>query len=224
MPQVWFIRHGESISNANMITRHPAASELTEKGHRQAEHLVPVFTQRPDLIVVSPYVRTWQTAVPTLNYFKPVQVEEWPVHEFTYLHPERYNGTRGSDRAEIARAYWERNDPFEKEMDEGESFAEMIERIEDMTARLREQNHDFIAVFSHGLYLRAMIWMQLLGDVSNPSKELMLRYRHFILGFQLPNLAIVKTYVPKDGPMQLQGIFYDHVPDENGVLQKQAYK
>lgn len=219
MPTVWFIRHAESISNANMITSHPATSELTERGHRQAEYLVPTFTQRPDLIIVSPYVRTWQTAVPTLEYFKPMQVEEWPVHEFTYLHPERYNGTRGSDRADLARAYWHRNDPFEKEMDDGESFAELLERIEDMTARLREQPQDFIAVFGHGLYIRALIWMQLMNPIS-PTKGLMLRYRHFTLGFQLPNAAIVKTFVPAKGPIQLQGIFHDHVPSHERLQRK----
>lgn len=210
MSTVWFIRHAESISNANMVTSHPATSELTEKGHQQAEQLVPAFTKRPDLIVVSPYVRTWQTAVPTIEYFKPVQVEEWPVHEFTYLHPERYNGTRGSDRAEMAKAYWHRNDPFEKEMEEGESFAELLERIEDMVARLREQKQEFIAMFGHGLFIRALIWLQLLGP-AHPSRDLMMRYRHFTLGFQLPNVSIVKTYVPETGPIQLQGIFYNHI-------------
>ncbi|MEM7334372.1 MAG: histidine phosphatase family protein [Chloroflexota bacterium] len=219
MTTVWFIRHAQSISNANMVTTHPATSEITELGHQQAEFIVPTFTKRPDLIVVSPYVRTWQTAVPTIEYFKPIQVEEWPVHEFTYLHPERYNGTRGSDRADFARAYWHRNDPFEKEMDDGESFAEMIERIEDMMARLREQEQDFIAVFSHGLFIRALIWMQLMHPVT-PTKGLMLRYRHFILGFQLPNASIVKTIVPPEGPIQLQGIYFDHLPEELQLKRK----
>ena len=216
MPTVWFIRHGESISNANMITKDPDNSELTAVGHNQVEHIVPVFERRPDLVVVSPYLRTWQTAVPTIEYFKPVQVEEWPVHEFTYLHPERYNGTRGSDRADIAREYWLRNDPFEKEMEDGESFAEMVERVEDMVARLREQEEDFIAVFSHGLFIRAMIWLQMMAQVT-VTKELMQRYHHFILGFQLPNAAIVKTVVPLTGPIQIHGIFYDHVPGKNGA-------
>ena len=219
MSTVWFIRHGQSISNANRVSTHPASSELTELGSKQAEFIVPTFVQRPDLIVVSPYVRTWQTAVPTIEYFKPIQVEEWPVHEFTYLHPERYNGTRGSDRADLARAYWHRNDPFEKEMDEGESFAELIERIEDMMARLQEQEHRFIAVFSHGLFLRAMIWMQLMRPIT-PTADLMLRYRHFILGFQLPNASIIKATVPPKGPIQLQGIFFDHIPEALQLTQQ----
>lgn len=210
MPTVWFIRHGESISNANLVTKSPESSELTAKGHEQADYVVTAFTKRPDLIVVSPYIRTWQTAVPTIEYFKPVRVEEWPVHEFTYLHPERYNGTRGSDRANFAQGYWLRSDPFEKELDEGESFAELIERVDDMVARLREQDQEFIAMFSHGLFIRAFMWMQHIGAVT-PTRELMLRFRHFLMGFQLPNCAITKAYIPPRGAVQLHGVFDDHL-------------
>lgn len=219
MPTVWFIRHGESVSNANYITRSPDCSELTERGHRQAEYIVPAFTNRPELVVVSPYIRTWQTAVPTIEYFKPVPVEEWPVHEFTYLHPERYNGTRGSDRASAARAYWERCDPFEKEMEEGESFAELIGRVDDVVARLREQQEPFITLFSHGLFIRAFMWMQFVGTVA-PSREYMVRFRHFILSFQLPNTAIVKAYIPSEGAPQIQGVTHDHLPQEDRFVYK----
>lgn len=217
MPTVWFIRHGESVSNANEVTRSPGASELTSRGQRQAECVVPAFLRRPDLVIVSPYVRTWQTAVPTIEYFKPVPVEEWPVHEFTYLHPERYNGTRGSDRANFARAYWERCDPYEKEMDEGESFAELVERVDDMIARLREQREQFITMFSHGLFIRAFMWSQFVGAVE-PTREYMLRFRHFILSFQLPNTAIVKASIPEAGSVQLEGVYHDHLPLEDQLF------
>lgn len=214
MPTVWFIRHGESESNANLVTSSPCSSELTEKGRQQAEYIVPTFTQRPDLVVVSSYIRTWQTAVPTIEYFKPVPVEEWPIHEFTYLHPERYNGTRGSDRACVARAFWERCDPFEKEMEEGESFAELIERVDDVIARLRDQEEAFITLFSHGLFIRAFMWMQFVGNVF-PSKAYMMRFRHFILSFQLPNTAIVKATIPRTGAVQFEGVIDDHLPRED---------
>jgi broad specificity phosphatase PhoE len=213
MPTVWFIRHGESISNANMVTESPASSQLTPKGHLQAEHVVLALTQRPELLVVSPYVRTRQTAVPTIEYFKPVLIEEWPIHEYTYLHPKRYDGTRGSERADFARAYWDRCDPFEKEMNGGESFAELLKRVEDMIARLRQQPEQFVVMFSHGLFIRTFMWMQFM-DTAVPTKGHMARFRHFIFSFQLPNTAIVKTYIPSDGPIQFHGVDFDHLPRE----------
>lgn len=210
MPTVWFIRHGESISNANLRTKHPAQSELTPKGVAEAARVVTAFDRKPDLIVVSEYVRTWQTAVPTIEYFKPIKVEEWPVYEFTYLHPERYNGTTGSERGPVAHAYWDRNDPFEKEMAEGESFAELMERVEGLNARLREQTADFIAVFTHGLFVRAFLWMWLVGDAT-PTARNMNRYRHFIQAVHLGNTAIVKTVFPPEGPIQLIDIDTTHL-------------
>lgn len=115
MSEVWLIRHGESISNANLPTGDPSQSSLTELGAAQAEQIVGAFEDAPDLFVISPYLRAQQTAVPTLTRFPHIPQEIWPVHEFTYLNPTRYHGTIGTDRWPFAAAYWERNDPHEKE-------------------------------------------------------------------------------------------------------------
>src|SRR3546814_5730649 len=39
---------------------------------------------------------TRQTAAPTIARFPGVPVEVWPIEEFTYLQPARWNGTRAS--------------------------------------------------------------------------------------------------------------------------------
>nr|MBP7045623.1 histidine phosphatase family protein [Chloroflexota bacterium] len=36
MPVVWFIRHGQSESNADLRTSHPADSALTPIGHEES--------------------------------------------------------------------------------------------------------------------------------------------------------------------------------------------
>ncbi|KAA3656480.1 MAG: histidine phosphatase family protein [Chloroflexi bacterium] len=210
MTTVWFIRHGESISNANLPTKHPELSELTEKGHEQAKQIVKAFNQKPDLIVVSPYVRARQTAVPTITHFAPITVEEWPVFEFTYLHPERYNGTRGSDRGPIARAYWQRNDPFEKEMGGGESFAELMERNLELIKRLHKHSANFIAVFSHGLFLRALTWM-LLSDQRKPNEDAMRRYSNFVQSMRMPNGSILKATFDGSQPVPIAGFDTNHL-------------
>jgi len=210
MTTVWFIRHGQSISNANLPTKHPERSELTPQGHEEAKRIVKVFDQKPDLIVVSPYVRAKQTAVPTVTHFDPVPVEEWPVHEFTYLHPERYNGTRGSDRGPIARAYWERNDPFEKEMGGGESFAELMERIHKLMDQLHKHQANFITIFSHGLFLRALTWMILTGQ-RTPNEDAMRRYSHFVQSTRMPNGSILKATFNGTRPIPIAGFDIEHL-------------
>jgi len=210
MTTVWFIRHGQSISNANLPTKHPELSELTPKGHEEAKQIVKAFNLKPDLIVVSPYVRARQTAVPTITHFDPIPVEEWPVFEFTYLHPERYNGTRGSDRGPIARAYWQRNDPFEKEMGGGESFAELMERNLEMINRLNKHPANFMTVFSHGLFLRALTWMLLSGQ-REPNEDAMRRYSHFVQSMRMPNGSILKTTFDGSQPVSIASFDTNHL-------------
>lgn len=192
MPTVWLIRHGESTSNANLRTVHPTLSALTPLGERQAVALVQAFTTKPDLVVVSSYLRARQTAVPTITHFSPISVAEWPVHEFTYLAPQRYAGTTGEERAPFARDYWLRNDPFYKDEGEGESFAELLERVWRLVARLKQQEAPFVALFSHGLFLRALFWA-VLTNTTEATPNTMQRYGYFLQGVWLPNAAISRA-------------------------------
>ncbi|MCL4262152.1 MAG: phosphoglycerate mutase family protein [Anaerolineae bacterium] len=210
MTRVWFIRHGESVSNADLPTKHPAESELTPRGHEEAALIAQAFTEAPDLIVVSSYVRARETAVPTRARFPHVPITTWPVHEFSYLHPERYNGTTGSQRSPFAQAYWERNDPWEEEDGEGESFAALLARVQETLHRLREQPAEFVAIFSHGLFLRALLWSVLTG-ITTAAPENMRRYSHFVRGVWLPNGAIMEAMLMADGRLFFSGFQTAHV-------------
>ena len=211
MSKVWFIRHGESVSNADLPTRHPALSELTPRGHREAEYVAQAFSQEPDLIVVSPYVRARETAVPTQKRFPKTPVVEWPVHEFTYLHPEKYNGTIGSERAPAARAYWQRNDPFEHEDGEGESFADLLARINVTKENLAAHPAEFVALFSHGLFLRAFIWSLLTG-IREATPAAMRSYHQFVKGIWMENGAIFEGRFNDNGRISITGFDTSHIP------------
>jgi broad specificity phosphatase PhoE len=208
---VWFIRHGESVSNANLPTIHPAASELTEKGHREAACVVQAFSVKPELIVVSPFIRARQTAVPTINHFEPVKVEEWPIEEFNYLHPDRYNGTTGSDRWPAARAYWDRMDPLENEGGAGESFASLLARMQAMENQLWQIAEQFIVLFSHGLFLRAFLWMSLTG-IRQATPDTMQRYLNFSRGIPMSNASILKTRFEGNGRILFSQFDTAHIP------------
>ncbi len=211
MRKIWLIRHGESVSNANLPTSHPAESALTPRGEEEAKLVASAFPQPPDLIVVSPYLRARQTAVPTQSRFPNIPVEEWPVHEFTYLHPVRYQNTTGSDRGPFAVAYWERNDPSEKEQGEGESFAELLLRVQEVLHRLTATPAEFTAVFSHGLFLRAVLW-HLITGVHEPTSDAMWRYQQFLRAVWMPNCAVIELVIVNNRPLMFSGFLTDHLP------------
>jgi 2,3-bisphosphoglycerate-dependent phosphoglycerate mutase len=213
MVEVWFIRHGESVSNANIPTTHPADSELTPLGLAEAEQVAQAFSNRPDLVVVSPYLRAQQTAVPTLTRFEAVATSvtttTWPVQEFTYLAARHYDGTTGSERWPIAMTYWERNDPHYRDGPESETFAELVTRVWATIERLRQIPAQFIAVFSHGLFIRALLWA-VLTNTRQATPEQMRRYSNFCLAVSVPNGAICRLYLDDTG-LHLSGIDTDHL-------------
>ncbi|MFQ5399171.1 MAG: histidine phosphatase family protein [Anaerolineae bacterium] len=210
MPEIWFIRHGESTSNANLRTTHPADSPLTPQGEREAKSIAASFDHRPDLLIVSPYLRARQTAAPTVARFHPIPQEHWPVQEFTFLAPIRYLNTTGTERIPFARDYWQRNDPQYKDGGEGESFAELMDRVQHVLARLRHPPAPFTAVFSHGLFLGALLWSILTGT-AEVSPESMERYHYFVRSIHLPNGAIIRASFCNDGAVFLSPFDTSHL-------------
>ena len=75
MKTFWFIRHGQSKSNAGEKSTSPSTTPLTENGQLQAKHIADCINQQPELIITSPYYRTEQTAKPTLEKYPEVKHE-----------------------------------------------------------------------------------------------------------------------------------------------------
>lgn len=152
-----FIRHGQSTGNAGIPCHDLASIELTELGWRQAREVARAWTQVPSLIVTSPYLPTRQTAAATIQRFPDVQVEVWPIEEFTYLQPSRWNGTRSSERMPHLERYWTHADPTYCDGDGAESFGALLRRAEAALARLAALPSPGPAyVFSHGQFIQAV--------------------------------------------------------------------
>ncbi len=64
-----FVRHRQSTGNAGMPCNDLALLSLTELGWQQARNAAANWIETPDLIVTSPYLRTQQTAAPTIERF-----------------------------------------------------------------------------------------------------------------------------------------------------------
>ena len=149
------IRHGESEGNIGLPTDSPAGIRLTQKGYEQAEYLAKSVVTQPDLIVVSPYIRTQQTAEALVGRCTDVLVETWKVHEFSYLNPVKYAGTTEAERGKFAQSYWERCDPDWRDGDGAESFRDFIGRVDAALARLRDEPERWTLVFTHGYFIKA---------------------------------------------------------------------
>jgi broad specificity phosphatase PhoE len=155
--KVTFIRHGQSTGNAGIPGNDLALLELTETGWQQARAVAASWTEAPNLIVTSPYLRTQQTARPTIERFPNVPVTVWPIQEFTYLEPSRWNGSLGIERKPSIAAYWRAADPEFSDGPGAESFATLLRRAEDALQRLAELPEDHrVFVFSHGQFIQAL--------------------------------------------------------------------
>ena len=129
-----------------------------------------------------------------MRRFEEVPTAVWPVYEFTYLAPLRYRGTRGTDRAPLARAFWERNQPHEQEDGTGESFAQLLTRLQTVRKLCLQQTTPLTLVFSHGLFTRAFLWAEWMSH-PQPTADMMRRYHHFIHAVPMPNCAILRMII-----------------------------
>ena len=150
-----FIRHGQSTGNAGIPSDDLSAIQLTELGRQQAREVAASWRERPTLIVTSPYVRAQHTAEPTRARFPNVPVEVWPIHEFTYLDPVRWNGTLSTERRPHIDRYWREADPMYCDGEEAESFSMLIQRAEGALMRLVSLPEDaLVYIFSHGQFIQ----------------------------------------------------------------------
>ena len=151
-----FIRHGESTANTGLASADVASIVLTERGAGQAGRIAREWTETPSLIVTSPFQRTRQTAAPTIARFPDVPVERWPIEEFTYLQPARWNGTTTADRRPHVERYWTAADPDYCDGEGAESFGGFLRRVEVTLARLAALPvGSLVYVFGHGQFIQA---------------------------------------------------------------------
>jgi 2,3-bisphosphoglycerate-dependent phosphoglycerate mutase len=186
--RVWLIRHGESESNIGRTSADPEAIPLTEFGRQQAYEVAQAFAQPPALIVSSPYLRARQTAAPTIARFPEVPVEEWPVQEFTYLGDLHGRTTTTAEREPYVRAFWDRDDP-DFSLGGAESFNDLLGRVNDLMDRLNSERDGPIAVFTHGHFMRAVIWSILFdGGMQD--------FRRFTESYIVPNCGVAELQWP----------------------------
>ena len=179
------IRHAESEANAGYATSDPADICLTELGKRQAIELAQQFNEPPDLILVTSYKRTQQTAQPLIEKFPLTPVEVWPLHEFTFLSPASCKNTTVQDRLPMVQQYWERCDPFFVHGEGAESFEQFSKRVAESMKVLTRLNKGDVLAFTHGQVMRLLLQFEHIG-LQNISGA-MRYFRDIMLDWEIPN-------------------------------------
>ena len=210
MSMIWLIRHGESEQNAGLQSSDPARAPLTDAGEAQAHRVAGVFSRRPSFVVVSPFVRARQSADPTLARFSGVDRFEWPVQEFTYLAPARCENTTVIDRLPLVRDYWNRCDPAYVDGEGAESLAGLMRRVWNMLDQFKAHPDAFVAVFTHGVFIRA-VWLAVLAGVREPDQTAMRHFDSLRTSVKVPNGAIVKCRLSHEGEAWVTPPLTDHL-------------
>lgn len=193
------IRHGESRANAGSRTTGSATNPLTPLGERQAAHVAQILDHTPDLVVHSPYLRARRTAEPTIARFPTAEVAEWRIEEFTYL--GRFHGTptTAAQRSETVDDYWETADPDYRDDPASESFVDVHARARRFLTDLVESDRRHVVAFTHGMFMRVVVWAIMTGDAVPDSENMRWFYR-FRLPSTVPNCSILPlTYSEKTG-------------------------
>jgi 2,3-bisphosphoglycerate-dependent phosphoglycerate mutase len=211
MVEVWLIRHGESEANAGLPTSDHGSVKLTERGHRQAEKIVKSFNQPPSLIVTSPYIRTKQTAKPTIEHFASVPQTEWLVQEFSLLSVERCHNKTDQESRPLRQAYWKNADPLYVDGAGAESFANLIRRAQDLREKINQLDDGFIAIFTHSWFMRVFLWLLLTNPVGVTS-ETMHQVRAFFDSMKAPNGGIIKLKL-KNPDIWFCGVVTSHLAE-----------
>ena len=186
MKTLTFIRHAESVANAGGITMPHDAIPLSDLGFLQARELATVLDVKPAAVLVSNFTRTHQTAQPYCERFG-VRPEVHPLlDEFSVIDPELIKGLDGSQRKPFEKVYWDDCDPQRRNGVKADTFAEFDARVvafmDDM-ANLP----DSTVIFGHGIWFGLLLW-RLLGYTADDAAG-MRAFRHFQLGFPMPNCA-----------------------------------
>lgn len=204
MNEVWLVRHGQSIENAGSAGPGLGLAPLSSEGQRQALALAGFLPQAPDLLVVSPYRRSQDTAAPILARFPALRREVWPVQEFSYLDPAHYDGSTTAQRRPAVEDYWRRCDPDYQDGPGAERFVDLLARARDVLERLRRAS-GFVVMVSHGQFLRALL-LGLVQGLDFPDQALMRRFLGLRQAIVLPNCGLVRVRFEPDrvwlGPIE----------------------
>lgn len=196
MKKIVLIRHAESEANVgDKILPHDNIIKITQNGKKQSEELVEVL-EKPDRIILSKFIRTIETAEPTIKKYPETEVHLWlEVHEFDPADNTVLDFPSFQDFKVRYDLYWQKLDPDYKDAEHVESFREFVIRINKAILKAKNIPDGINYVFTHGWCIK--MFYVLLRDfvdynkVSNSDpeiyKKIMTRFVAFDKEFKSKN-------------------------------------
>jgi probable phosphoglycerate mutase len=201
--KIILVRHGQSVTNAGGRAADQVSNPLTELGRAQSREFAERFDCKPTLFVVSPFLRAQQTSEPLRQRFPDVPVEEWPIHEFSFLNPALHKGTSEADREPNVVGYWQREDPAYIDGPEAESFTLFLDRAREAIRRLVARDPGgCIVIFTHGFFMQAFRLVLLFPNATD--SELMANFQRFHFLNFIQNIGSLEFEL-RNGKIQLIG-------------------
>lgn len=211
MKKILLVRHAQSVTNAGDVSENTKNVELTDRGHQQAKHLVNIC-DKPELFITSPYVRTQQTSAFLRNKMPEVSHEEWDeVKEFTFLSESNWRNSSKADRKPFVDVFWEKADPEYCDGGGAESFSTFMCRIQTFLQKLKERSENIITVFTHGQFMKAVLWQIITNYTYPASSDAMKATDKFLQSIIMPNTGIIEMNYDKD--RWYLSLKYDHIID-----------
>jgi broad specificity phosphatase PhoE len=199
--KIILVRHGQSVTNAGGRAADQVSNPLTEFGRAQSRQFAERLDCKPTLFVTSSFLRAQQTSEPLRQRFPEVPVEEWPIHEFSFLNPALHRGTSEADRESHVAAYWQREDPAYRNGPEAESFTLFLERAREAIRRLAGSDPGgCVVVFTHGFFMQAIRMVLLFPNATDA--ELMANFQRFHLLNLIQNVETLEFEV-REGRIQM---------------------
>lgn len=184
---IYLIRHAQSVGNANGRTRSHASIELTDEGKQQAQALA-LTLPHADRILISPFLRTLQTAEPTLLRDQ-IEPEVMNIEEFSYLSDTKFQNTTLDERMPYVKRYWSDAEIDYLDADDAESFRTFYARVQAFIIFLDKAKSNYtqknMLVFTHGQFLT--LFKLIAYDQRALSKELMQDFRQRMLEHPIKN-------------------------------------
>ncbi|MFB2920261.1 MULTISPECIES: histidine phosphatase family protein [Aerosakkonema] len=110
------------------------------------------------------------------------------------------------------QAYWERCDPHYVDGENAESLVQLMARVRTALNQFQQQT-GFAIVFTHGLFIKAMLW-QILAAPKTINAISMSRLYKFSQGFRVPNASILKMEFGSGGIPYWSSFVTDHLPSK----------
>lgn len=193
--KIYFIRHGESETNAGTIFR-GAHSALTEKGKAQACFIAERCTRLPiEILISSSLKRAQETAViigETIH--KEIETSDLFVER---RRPSIQKGMAKNDpiSVEADKSIFDNfSVPGFRHSDE-ENFDDLKQRAGEALSHLSERKEKHIAVVTHGFFMRVVIAFAVFGpELTGKECE------RFIRSFHMENTGITVLGFDGVGP------------------------